>query len=181
MADKIFEDNSSGAVNTDDSNGKVAPISDDKPPTENVVDKDATITKGDKDTVPSLAPIPVPITPHGLIGPWRNPQRSDTAYVRCLFEAVHFLLTTDPDKNMSTFKAEQVILAVQAELIDMVSNDLSYIHPEDSDQQACEIAIRTFSHSVVRLSEDYAGVIKCANDSATVKEAQQLSTLFLRP
>ena len=181
LANKNLEHNSSNDGDKDGSISKEksppsegAAIVANKHIVENAVDKESTTsTKDNDDTVsPPLVPIPEPATPQSLIGPWRFPQRSHTAYVRCLFEAVHFLLTTDPDKRMSTLKADQVLLAVQAELIDMVYNDLSYVHPEDSDQRACEIAIRTFSDWAVKLSEDYAEVIKKGEDGTIVQEAQ---------
>lgn len=69
-------------------------------------------------------------TGDGLTGAWRFPQRSATAYVRCIFEAMHFLLTNRG--GLSDIKAAQVQLALQAQLVDMISNDLDFMHPEDN-------------------------------------------------
>lgn len=75
--------------------------------------------------------------PTGFAGAWRFPQRSATAYVRCVFEAMHFLLTNRG--GLSELKASQLQLSLQAQLVDMVANDLDFVYPEDNGRRVCEM------------------------------------------
>ena len=46
-------------------------------------------------------------------GAWRSPQRSETAYVRCLSEALHYLLAR---RGVTPLQAKQVHLALRAQV-----------------------------------------------------------------
>ncbi len=76
-----------------------------------------------------------------LKGPWRLPQRSDTAYVRCIFEALHYMLV---GKGVSETKASQFHLALEAELISMVENDIKFVSPDENGRRVCEMALSSF-------------------------------------
>lgn len=123
---------------------------------------------------PAASTIPEIEKPSGLVGPWRFPQRSETSYVNCILETIHFLLTTsiaqDHTKELSALKSDQMLLALQSELIDMVSNDLNFDIPEDSGARACDIAIRTFSDTTVKLSEDCLKLVASAETEGSINE-----------
>jgi len=57
----------------------------------------------------------------GAFGGWASPQRSDTAYVRCILHTIRHLLKS---QGMSVVKTKQLMLALRAELLAMVDNDL---------------------------------------------------------
>jgi hypothetical protein len=90
------------------------------------------------------------VTLAGSKGPWRAPQRSSTAYVRCVEEALNYLLL---GRGLTQLEADQVNLAVQAQLVDFIANDIQHVLPDDNGLKVCEMALSTFSSSTVRLAE----------------------------
>jgi len=60
----------------------------------------------------------------GAFGEWASPQRSDTAYVRCLFHAIRHMLKS---KGMDILQTKQVLLALRAQLVSMIDNDLQFV------------------------------------------------------
>jgi hypothetical protein len=116
----------------------------------------------------------------GQVGAWRFPQRSATAYVRCIFEAIHYLLTNRG--GLSDIKASQVQLALQAQLVDFIGNDLDFVHPEDNGRRVCEMALSTFSDAAVRLSEDFAeNTTKAGRESLQAKAvAAEVEASFVK-
>ena len=116
----------------------------------------------------------------GDVGAWRFPQRSATAYVRCIFEAIHFLLTNRG--GLSDIKASQVQLALQAQLVDFIGNDLDFVHPEDNGRRVCEMALSTFSDAAVQLSETFAeNTAKAGEESPEAKAvAAEVEASFVK-
>jgi hypothetical protein len=52
---------------------------------------------------------------------------------------------------ISHFHSLQVHLALCAELVSMMENDLSHVLPSESDVRVCELAVRELSHFAVRI------------------------------
>ncbi|CAM6002123.1 unnamed protein product [Sphagnum balticum] len=83
-------------------------------------------------------------------GSWRAPQISKTAYVKTVMEAFHYILCR---RGLTEYLANQAHLALYAELITMMENDLRYILPSDSDVKICELAVREFSRYAVTVTD----------------------------
>ena len=49
---------------------------------------------------------------------------------------------------------DQIQLCVLAQMLHFVRNDLQHIHPDDSGQRVCGMAIAHFSHCCVALADD---------------------------
>jgi len=86
----------------------------------------------------------------GLCADWRSPQRSQTAYVRCIFEAMHYMLRA---RGLDVTEAEQVELAVNAQLLHFAKNDLQHMHPDESGQRICSMALTQISNAAVTLAD----------------------------
>ena len=84
-------------------------------------------------------------------GDWRVPQRSKTSYVRCIFEALHYLLRLH---GLSALQAKQVHLALSVEMVSMALNDMAYISPPDNGQRVCAIALRELSNLTVKFVDE---------------------------
>ena len=85
-----------------------------------------------------------------LYGDFRSPQRSNTAYVRCVLEAMHYMLRR---RGLSALQVDTVHLALCIEVMEMIKNDLIYILPEENGQRVCALAVRELSHSAVKLAD----------------------------
>lgn len=81
-------------------------------------------------------------------GSWRMPQRSDTAYIRCLLEVLYYLLRS---KGVSEEATNQIHLAICCEMVKMMENDLHFMLPHESDVRVCELAVRELSHCAVKV------------------------------
>ena len=68
----------------------------------------------------------------------RDPQCSKTAYVQCVFEALNYMLS---ERGVPVEQTGQVEMAVCAQLIYMIQNDLNYIHLDSSSQKVCKLAL----------------------------------------
>jgi len=98
-----------------------------------------------------------------VAGAWRLPQRSATAYVRCVLEALHFLLTS---RGLSDGEANCVQLALQAQLVEMVANDLMYELPDENGRRVCEMALSSLSDASVRVAADISAEAAAATAAA---------------
>ena len=83
-------------------------------------------------------------------GTWRSPQKSQTAYVRCIVESIHYLHTR---KGMSEVKVNQVLLALFCDLVSMMKNDLGFVIPEASGYRICKLALQELSYSAVKFED----------------------------
>ena len=82
---------------------------------------------------------------------WRSPQRSSTAFFRCIQEAFHYLCRR---KNLSVSKTKQFSLAVRAEMINMVDNDLHVISEiSGSEKRIIRIAIEQFAYTAAKFAD----------------------------
>lgn len=86
----------------------------------------------------------------GNYGPWRYPQRSQTAYVRCVIEAMHFMLRR---RGVSELQCQLIHLGLCYQMVDMVKNDLIYMLPDESGRRVCALAIRELSHHALKVVE----------------------------
>ena len=84
-------------------------------------------------------------------GPWRAPQRAQTQYVRCLYQAVHFILSRR--RGVSALRCKQVGLALRLQMVEMIKNDLDYMHPDDNGVKVCQMAFRQLSYRAVKLAD----------------------------
>lgn len=83
-------------------------------------------------------------------GDYRSPQRSITAYVRCVFHAIHYMLR---GRGCSSLQAKRLQLALRMQLVHMLRNDLKYMRPDDNGQRVCEMACAQLSYGAVKLAE----------------------------
>ena len=87
----------------------------------------------------------------GSFGPWRTPQRASTSYVRCLYHAVNFILTRR--RGVSALRCKQVGLALRLQMVEMIRNDLDYMHPDDNGHKVCLMAFRQLSYRAVKIAD----------------------------
>jgi len=83
-------------------------------------------------------------------GPWRSPQRSRTAYVRCLLESLHYVLR---EKGLNEVHAKLVTLAIRAQFVKMIANDMDFVHPDLNGIRVCRMACSQLAYSTVKLAE----------------------------
>jgi len=84
---------------------------------------------------------------------WRSPQRSNTAYYRAVLEAVHYLLRR---KGLSMRNAKQVAVAVRAQMLEMVDNDLHYMPTVDeADVRIIKLACEQVAYAAVKIGEKH--------------------------
>eukprot|EP01038_Epipyxis_sp_PR26KG_P004031 gene4031-5768_t len=113
------------------------------------------------DEVTSVASNPSTHTnPLDLCGPWRSPQRSNTAYVRCFAEALYYLLKR---KGVSELEANQINLCLCIELVNMMKNDISFILPDDNGVRVCSLALRELSHFAVKVVDQAESLIQMSS------------------
>jgi len=91
---------------------------------------------------------------HAAYGEWASPQRSDTSYVRCLFHAIRHMLKA---KGMHPLEAKQVLLALRAQFVAMIANDLEFVHADNNAQRVCKVAVQQLNYSAVKLTERLRG------------------------
>jgi hypothetical protein len=84
-------------------------------------------------------------------GSWRAPQRSQTAYVRCVIEAMHFMLRR---RGVSELQCKLIHLGLCYQMVDMVKNDLIYMLPDESGRRVCALAVRELSHYAIEVVEE---------------------------
>ena len=81
-------------------------------------------------------------------GVWRHPQKSRTAYVRCIVEALHYMLLR---RGISELDTEQVHLALFTEMVCMMKQDLKCMLPDENGVRVCKLAAQELCYSTVRL------------------------------
>jgi len=106
-------------------------------------------------------------------GDWRVPQRSKTSYVRCIFEALHYLLRSH---GLSALQAKQVHLALSAEMVDMALNDMAYMSPPDNGQRVCAIALRELSNLTVKFVDEVKALEVESKPETDTEAAKQEAT-----
>jgi uncharacterized membrane protein YgcG len=107
------------------------------------------------------------------IGDWRSPQRSDTSYVRCVLEALRYLLRR---RGLSPARSTQVTLSLQTELADMILNDLRYMHPDVNGQKVCEMVVQELSSSAVGFAQELEQELDLQEDGAATVAGSATAT-----
>jgi hypothetical protein len=102
-------------------------------------------------------------------GQWRSPQRSLTAYVRCFVEAMNYMCLC---RGMSENQTSQVQLALFAEMVCMMKNDLNCVFPDENGVRVCKLAIQELCYAAVSLSD----LQKIPKD---VREESKIDTEFI--
>jgi hypothetical protein len=107
-----------------------------------------------------------------IYGEWRAPQRSDTAYVRCIIESLHYMLRC---KGVSEAAASQIHLAICCEMVSMMENDLHFVLPHSSDVRVCELAVRELSHFAVKVVDHLQTNAATATETKSSSSSSSLS------
>lgn len=84
-------------------------------------------------------------------GEYRLPQRSNTAYVRCILETLDYLLRR---RNVPQQHVNQVHLIFASELVSMMQNDMRHMLPNENGVRICELAIKELSHLAVEVVDE---------------------------
>jgi hypothetical protein len=83
--------------------------------------------------------------------PLRSPQRSSTAYFRCIWESFHYLMLR---RGLSSFNSKLVQFLFRYHLLDMVSNDLQFTESlSDSDLRLVRMGYEQVCYVAVKLTE----------------------------
>ena len=90
----------------------------------------------------------------GEAGDWRSPQRAETAYVRCVLEAMHYMLRS---KGVSKMNAKQVALAMRAQFLCMINNDIELMYPDANGQRVCSLACGQLAYCAVKQARALEG------------------------
>ena len=101
----------------------------------------------------------------GGFGFWRSPQRSSTGSVRCTMGLLDYCLRS---RGLSELKSKQVRLALRAQMVSMIRNDLDFVFPDANGEKVCRIACQQLSYCAVKLVEAYrsSGGVRSATASA---------------
>ena len=86
----------------------------------------------------------------GSFGFWRSPQRSATASVRCTMNILDFCLRS---RGLAKIKSKQVRVALRAQVLSMIRNDLDFVFPDSNGEKVCRIACQQLSYCAVKLVE----------------------------
>ena len=104
-----------------------------------------------------------------LCGEWRLPQRSDTAYVRCTFEAFTYLLRC---RGVNPVQARLIHLCLCCEMVRMMQNDLSHVLPEQNGICVCSLAIKELSHFAVQVVDEVQDTARTAAGTSAITTAE---------
>lgn len=106
---------------------------------------------------------------YGVIGDWTSPQRSYTPYVRTFLHAVRYMLRS---RGLGVIQSKQVVLALRAQLVQMLDNDLQYVSVDDNGQRVCRIACNQLNYATVKLVDSMK--------KAKLAHAEEYSNLVLQ-
>lgn len=80
---------------------------------------------------------------------YRFPQKSDTAYVRTMLEAVHYLLKRH---GISDAKSTQLLFSIESQFLEFIQHDLSFIRKiGNSERKIVELCCDEYSRNSARL------------------------------
>merc|ERR1712195_340179 len=83
------------------------------------------------------------------MGDWRSPQRSATSYVRCLLEALHYMLRST---QLEPLYVKRVGLALRTQFVRFLQHDLKYMHPDENGIKVIQMATAQLSYVAVKLA-----------------------------
>jgi hypothetical protein len=85
----------------------------------------------------------------GSFGDWRSPQRSATSYVRCLSEAIHYMLRA---MGLNGYHVKRVGLALKTQFVRFLKSDLDHMHPDENGIKVIQMATSQLSYTAVKLA-----------------------------
>jgi hypothetical protein len=88
----------------------------------------------------------------GAYGNWRSPQRSNTSYVRCLLEAMDFMLRGRGVKNLD---CKVVSVAIRAQMVEFVKRDLLHVRPDVNGAKIIEMACSQLSFATAKVAASW--------------------------
>ncbi|KAJ8602501.1 hypothetical protein CTAYLR_001253 [Chrysophaeum taylorii] len=83
-------------------------------------------------------------------GAWRSPQRSLTAYVRCISEALHYLMLR---RGCTDLHSKQVRLALRAQLATFCARDVAAVAPDENGRRVVALVAKQLSYTTEKLAE----------------------------
>ena len=133
----------------------------------------------DSQTSPQAAAVAATASSRSSVvyGPWRTPQRARTQYVRCLYHAVNFILTRR--RGVSALRSKQVGLAMRLQMVEMVRNDLDYMHPDDNGHKVCLMAFRQLSYRAVKIADALESESDAAGAGGPSRRADPMCSICL--
>lgn len=106
----------------------------------------------------------------GACGDWRSPQRSNTSYVRCLLEAVNFMLRA---RDVSSRDSKVVGVAIRAQFVDFIRRDLMHVRPDVNGAKVIEMACSQLSYATSKLAAAWDDQEEVAKEDVVQPEADQ--------
>ena len=106
----------------------------------------------------------------GACGDWRSPQRSNTSYVRCLLEAVKFMLRAH---DVSSRDSKVVGVAIRAQFVDFIRRDLMHVRPDVNGAKVIEVACSQLSYATSKLAGAWDDQDEVAKEDVVQPEADQ--------
>jgi hypothetical protein len=105
-------------------------------------------------------------------GEYRLPQRSNTAYCRCILEVFTYMLRR---RGVSDLYTQYINLGLAAELVCMAQNDMGFILPDENGVRVCHLALRELSSLAVKLVNriDDSGVSESKSSAAPLSAASR--------
>jgi hypothetical protein len=88
----------------------------------------------------------------GAYGDWRSPQRSNTSYVRCLLEAIYFMLRT---KNVDKVDCKVVGVAIRTQFVEFIQRDLKHLRPDENGAKVIEMSCSQLSYAAAKLAASW--------------------------
>jgi hypothetical protein len=85
----------------------------------------------------------------GSYGDWRSPQRSNTSYVRCLLEAMNFMLRS---RDVEVLDCKLVSVALRAQFVEFIRRDLSHVRPDGNGAKVIEMSCAQLSYATAKLA-----------------------------
>jgi hypothetical protein len=82
-------------------------------------------------------------------GDWRSPQRSNTSYVQCLSEAVHFMLRA---RSVTQLDCKVISVALRMQFVDFIKQDLLHVRPDENGAKVIEMACSQMSYAAAKLA-----------------------------
>lgn len=112
-------------------------------------------------------------------GAWRSPQRSLTAYVRCIAEALHYLILR---RGCTEAQSKQVRLALRAQLATFCARDVARVAPDENGRRVVSLVAKQLSYATAKLAGRARKHRLSLLENADTKSAQTAtSTLAAAP
>ena len=90
----------------------------------------------------------------GCFGDWRSPERSQTSYVRCLLESVHYMLRA---RGVTVADCKLVAVALRAQFVQFIRHDLRQVLPDENGAVLLFWVIVPRTACALRAESEYGG------------------------